>query len=119
MEQHSDHEISPLFEKALDENEMSQVPYCYYVKNDILRRKWRPPNVSADDEWTVNHQIVVPRAYRPEISNLAHETPKSGPLGVNKTYYNILNNFLWTGLKSDVSQHISYSPFLPLCVCLL
>ena len=42
-EQHSDPEISPLFERVLDENEMSQVPVCYYVKNDNLMRKWRPP----------------------------------------------------------------------------
>ena len=104
-EQHSDREISPLFDRALDENEMSQVPVCYYVQNDILMRKWRPPDVSADDEWTVNHQIVVPRAYRPEILNLAHETPMSGHLGVNKTYHKILNHFFWPGLKSDVSQH--------------
>ena len=58
-ERHSDPEISPFFDRALDENAMSQVPVCYYVKNDILRRKWLPPHVSADDEWTVNHQIVV------------------------------------------------------------
>ena len=132
-EQHSDPEISPLFDRALDENEMSQVPVCYYVQNDILMRKWRPPDVSADDEVTVNHQIVVPRAYRPEILNLAHETPMSGHLGVNKTYHKILNHFFWPGLKSDVSQHckschtcqmvgnpirpfqkLLYSPFLPL-----
>ena len=31
-EQHSEPEISPLFERASDENEMSQVPVCYYVK---------------------------------------------------------------------------------------
>ena len=104
-EQHSDPEISPLFERVLDDYEMSQVPVCFYVKNDILMRKWRPPDVSADDEWTVNHQIVVPRAYRPEIINLAHETPMSGHLGVNKTYHKILNHFFWPGLKSDVSQH--------------
>ena len=104
-EQHSDPEISLLFERALDDNEMLQDPVCYYVKNDILMRKWRPPDVSADDEWTVNHQIVVPRAYRPEILNLAHETPMSGHLGVNKTYHKILNHFFWPGLKSDVSQH--------------
>ena len=34
----------------LDENKMSQVPVCYYVKNDIFMRNWRPPDVSADDE---------------------------------------------------------------------
>ena len=107
-EQHSDPEISPLFDRALDEIEMSQVPVCYYVKKDILMRKWRPPDVSADDEWTVNHQIVVPRAYRPESLNLAHKTPMSGHLGVNKTYHKILNYFFWPGLKSDVSQHCKF-----------
>ena len=61
-QQHSDPEI---FERALDENEISQVPVSYYVKNDILMRKWRPPDVSAEDEWTLNHQIVVPRIYDP------------------------------------------------------
>ena len=104
-EQHSDSEISPLFERALDEKEISQVPVCYYVKNGILMRKWRPPDVSTENEWTVNHQIVVPRVYRPEILNLAHETPMSGHLGVNKTYHKILNHFYWPGIKSDVSQH--------------
>ena len=104
-EQHSDSEISPLFERALDEKEISQVPVCYYVKNGILMRKWRPPDVSAEDGWTVNHQIVIPRVYRPEILNLAHETPMSGHLGVNKTYHKILNHFYRPGLKSDVSQH--------------
>ena len=49
-EQHSDPEILPLFDKTLDENEMSQVHVCYYVKNYILMRKWLPPDVSADDE---------------------------------------------------------------------
>ena len=64
-EQHNDPEILPLLERALDEKEIDQVPVRFYVKNDILMRKWRPPDVSAEDEWTVNHQIVVPRVYRP------------------------------------------------------
>ena len=53
---------------------MSHAPVCY-VKNDMLMRKWHPPDVSADDAWTVNHQIVPHRAYCHEILNLAHETP--------------------------------------------
>ena len=95
-EQHYDPEILPLLERALDEKEIDQVPVCFYVKNGkngILMRKWRPPDVSAEDEWTVNHQIVVPRTYRPEILNLAHETPMSGHLGINKTYHKTLNHF--------------------------
>ena len=103
-EQHNDPEILPLLERALGEKEIDQVPFCFYVKKGILMRKWRPPDVSAEDEWTVNHQIVVPGVYRPEIFNLAHETPMSGHLGVNKTYHKILNHFYWPGLKSDVTQ---------------
>ena len=103
-EQHNDPEILPLLERALDEKEIDQVPVCFYVKNGILMRKWRPPDVSAEDEWTVNHQIVVHRVYRPEILNLAHDTPMSGHLGINKTYHKILNHFYWPGLKSDVSR---------------
>ena len=103
-EQHNDPEILPLLERAFDEKEIDQVPVCFYVKNGILMRKWCPPDVSAEDEWTVNHQIVVPRVYRPEILNLAHDTPMSGHLCINKTYHKILNHFYWPGLKSDVSQ---------------
>ena len=46
-EQHNDPEILPLLERALDEKEIDQVPVCFYVKNGILMRKWRPPDVSA------------------------------------------------------------------------
>ena len=104
-EQHSDPLLSPLFDRALDGDEMSQVPVCYYVKNDILMRKWSPPGVSADDKSTFNHQTVVPRGYHPEILNLALKTPMSGHLGINKTYHKILKYFFWSGLKSDISQH--------------
>ena len=38
-------------------------------------RKWRFPEVSADDDRTVNHQIAVPKIYRSEILSSAHETP--------------------------------------------
>ena len=104
-EQHKDPEISPLFEKAVSETDLAQDPICCYIKNGILMRKWRSPEVPADDEWAVNHQIVVPKIYRSEILSLAHETPMSGHLGVNKTYHKILNHFYWPGLKTDVSNY--------------
>ena len=105
QEQQTDPEISKLIFRALPENEISQVPMCYYIKNGILMRKWRPYDVPADDEWAVYHQIVVPKAYRHEILSIAHESPMSGHLGINKTYHKIINHFYWPGLKSDVSKY--------------
>ena len=67
--------------------------------------KWRPFDVPADDEWAVYHQIVVPKSYHHEILSIAHESPMSGHLGINKTYHKIINHFYWPGLKSDVSKY--------------
>ena len=105
QEQQTDPEISKLIFRALPEDEISQVPICYYIKNGILMRKWRPFDVPADDEWAVYHQIVVPKSYRHEILSIAHESPMSGHLGINKTYHKIINHFYWPGLKSDVSKY--------------
>ena len=105
QEQQTDPEISKLIYRAVPENEISQVPMCYYIKNGILMRKWRPFDVPADDEWAIYHQIVVPKSYRHEILSIAHESPMSGHLGINKTYHKIINHFYWPGLKSDVSKY--------------
>ena len=105
QEQQTDPEISKLIFRALPEDEISQVPMCYYIKNGILMRKWRPFDVPADDELAVYHQIVVPKSYRHQILSIAHESPMSGHLGINKTYHKIINHFYWPGLKSDVSKY--------------
>ena len=52
-------------------------------------RKWRPPDVSAEDQWTVNQQIVIPYAYRPEFLILAHKLPCQ----VIKEYVNLTTKF--------------------------
>ena len=106
QEQQTDPEISKLIFRALPEDEISQVPMCCYIKNGILMRKWRPFDVPADDEWAVYHQIVVPMSYRHDILSIAHESPTSGHLGINKTYHKIIKHFYWwPGLKSDVSKY--------------
>ena len=105
QEQQTDPEISKLIFRALPEDEISQVPMCYYIKNGILMRKWRPFDVPADDEWAVYHQIVVPKSFRLEILSIAHESPMSGHLGINKTYHKIINHFYWPCFKSDVSKY--------------
>ena len=72
-------------------------------------RKWRFTEIPADDEWAANHQSVVPKIYRSEILSLAHGTPMSGHLGVNKTYHNILNHLAWfKGRCFKLLQVLSY-----------
>ncbi|KAJ8038116.1 hypothetical protein HOLleu_19101 [Holothuria leucospilota] len=104
VQQQHDEELQPLIAGALTEDESKDVPVCFYVKNNILMRKWRPPDAPLDEEWRIYHQIVVPRTYRREILSIAHEMPFAGHLGVNKTYHRILNHFYWPKLKSDVAK---------------
>ena len=108
-EQHNDPETLPLLEGAFDEKERYHVPVCFYVKNGILMKKWRPPDVSAEDEWTVNYQIVVPRLYRSEILNLAHENTMSGHLGINTTYHKILNHFTGQGKNLTFLSFVNHA----------
>ena len=114
QKQQTDPDISKLILRALPEDEISQVPMCYYIKNGILMRKWRPLDVPADDEWAVYHQIVVPKLYRHEILSIAHESPMSGHLGINKTYHKIINHFYWPGLILDVSKYCKTCHTCPL-----
>ncbi|KAJ8026574.1 hypothetical protein HOLleu_31450 [Holothuria leucospilota] len=104
VQQQHDEELQPLIAGALTEDESKDVPVCFYLKNNILMRKWRPPDALLDEEWRIYHQIVVPRTYRREILSIAHEMPFAGHLGVNKTYHRILNHFYWPKLKSDVAK---------------
>ena len=103
-EQHKDPELSNLFLRVVDENEVSQNPVCLFTKNGVLMRKWRPPDVSVEDEWAVKHQIVIPKSYRQEILSMAHETPLAGHMGINKTCQKILNHFYWPSLRKDVVE---------------
>ena len=61
-EQHKYPDISCLFKRAVDENEVSTNPVCYFVKNGLLMRKCRPPHVSAEDEWAIEYQVFIPQA---------------------------------------------------------
>ena len=67
-------------------------------------RKWRPPDVSADDECAVKYQIVIPKVYRSKILSLAHETPLAGHLGSGKTMHKITEHFYWPLIRKDVAE---------------
>ena len=91
--QKNDPELKSLYSGALSETEAASYPCCYFIQNDVLMRKRRPPDVSVDDEWLVQYQIVVPSPYRSHILNLAHDIPMAGHLRVRKTYLRVLEHF--------------------------
>ena len=103
-EQNSDPDVSCLFARSVDESDVSSDPVCFYTKDDVLMRKWRPSDVPADDEWAVKHQIIVPSSYRPHILSLADDNPMSGHLGINKTYQRILEHFYLPNLRKDLVE---------------
>ena len=103
--QKNDPELESLYSGALSETEAASYPCCYFIQNDVLMRKRRPPDASVDDEWLVQYQIVVPSPYRSHILNLAHDIPMAGHLGVRKTYLRVLEHFCSPGLKKDVVNY--------------
>ena len=102
--QQADSELKGLFQTACSEAEAEKVAECYYVKDGMLMRKWRPPLRPADEDWTVVHQVVVPPTYRKEILRIAHELPVGGHLGVRKTKDRIMRHFYWPKLSADVAE---------------
>ena len=85
-QQQNDPDISVLIQHATDETDAANYPICYFTKDGIPMRKWRPSTVTVNEEWLVRYQIVIPKTYRYKVLSLAHETPLSGHLGINKTY---------------------------------
>ena len=91
--QQADVVLKGLSQTACSEAEADNVLECYYVKDGILMREWRPPLRPADEDWTVVHQVVVPPCYRKEILRIAHELPVGGHLGIRKTKDRIMRHF--------------------------
>ena len=58
-EQHEDPEVSPIFQRSV--SEVSQNPTCYFTKNGVLMKTWRPPHVPTEEEWAVQYQMTVPK----------------------------------------------------------
>ncbi len=105
--QKSDTDLVQLCNKALSVEAADKVPVCYFVKDGVLMRKYRPPNIPATDEWKVYRQIVVLTKYKSEMLALAHSLPISGHLGVNKTEDRILQHFYWPKLRRSVAEFVT------------
>ena len=97
-------EIQELCQSAIEEADISTVPRCYFLKQGVLMRKWRPPVVPASQEWSMVYQIVISHKYRETVLSLAHDTPMAGHIGVNKTHHRVLQHFYWPGISKDVKE---------------
>lgn len=104
-DQKRDPTLAPLFESVVLGEGLEDLSAGFFLKSDVLMRKWTPPCLSGHEGWGVVEQVVIPQIYRSEVLKLAHDNPLSGHLEVNKTYDRILRYFFWPGLKGDVRHH--------------
>ena len=104
LDQKKDPELASLIKDALPPSEIDKVSEGYYVENDIIMRKWRTHDVPTYAEWAVYHQVVLPKSYRNEVLNVAHEKPLGGHFGVRKTRKKILQQFFQPGIWKDIAE---------------
>lgn len=93
IEQEGDPETISFCNYELPKEELEKVPTGYFVKNNVLMRKWRQPLVPALEDWAVVYQVVIPKTYKPEIVRTTHEILFEGYLGINKICDKILRHF--------------------------
>lgn len=105
LEQSRDPKLTDLVKGAVTPQEVEENPVCFYKRNGVLMRKWRPLDAPADEEWQVVHQIVVPEVYPSDVMSMAHDSPMAGHLGVRKTCDRILKHFWWPRVGSDVADY--------------
>jgi len=58
---------------VVSEYELDKITQGYFMKNGVLLRKWRLPNVSATEDCSVVYQIIMPKSYRSKVLKLVHE----------------------------------------------
>ena len=75
-------------------NDAEQNPVCYYKRNGVRLRKWRPL------------PIVVPKVYCHEVISIAHDRPLGGHLGITKTHDKVSQHFWWPKIRQDISEYI-------------
>ena len=76
----------------------------FYIKDEVLFRKFRPVKGNIDDTWNHIDQLVVPLELRSDILDLAHNV--TSHFGIRKTFQRIANDFFWPKMKADVVNHI-------------
>ena len=74
----------------------------FYFKDGILYRSFHSTSMDPDTNLT---QVVVPKPYRKQVMQTAHENLLGGHQGAKKTTDKILTNFFWPGMNSDITRY--------------
>ncbi|XP_064095470.1 uncharacterized protein LOC135207565 [Macrobrachium nipponense] len=82
--------LADLFFRVVDREEMQQTPTCYYLKEGLLMRKYRPTDIPGDAVWGEYNQILIPYPLRRQVVAVVHE---SGHMGIRKTVEKIMKYF--------------------------
>lgn len=61
--------------------------------------------MSASEEWTTVHQVVIPTPYRHTVLDLAHNH-LGGHLGLKKTLCKVLQHFYWPTVRRDTATYV-------------
>ena len=102
--QKADPHFQDLFSIAVNEDECLKEKSCFFIRDDLLMRKFCPPDVPAvgSDAWV--YQVVTPSVFTEQIIGLAHDY-HGGHLGVRKTKDKILRNFFWPKISKSVAKY--------------
>ncbi|XP_071493976.1 uncharacterized protein [Diadema antillarum] len=74
----------------------------FFYKDGMLYRSFHSPQMDPDTTIT---QVVVPKQYRKQVMQTAHENILGGHQGTKKTTEKILTNFFWPGMNSDITRY--------------
>ena len=113
-EQKTDPEVRRLRQTAMSEVEANDVPESFYLRDDVLMRKWHNPRSPTSDVWSVVHQVVLPLCFRPEVLHLPHEVTMAGDAGIRRTRSRIMAHFWWPRLYKDVAQFVIHAMYVKL-----
>jgi len=99
-QQKTDQTLKKYWELA--ENPMDNGKEQFFIKNEILYRKY----IGKQDGEDII-QLVVPESLREKVVSLAHDTLLSEHRGSTKTLKRVLQEFYWPGINNFVLRYVS------------
>lgn len=102
-EQKADPSLAYCFKCLVDKNQISSHKKCFFLRNDVLMRKYMPPYAKLEDSHLQYYQIVLPSSFRLQILKLAHD---STHFGIRRTISYLSKSFYWPNFQKEVTNYV-------------